>query len=379
MAKLFKYTSITDDETTVTLLSGSSTDQHEECYMQDLLMKAACEDRFSRFIFTTKNEVFVLYTVQVEETVSFSVGNAVSAFEKFIDSGDGSSVSLFYNVDTEFAGSPLQQKPVMSNCLSILSRMKGSFFTSMSLPITDAKLLESHLEVSSHTPLHKKFDAVVKSTKHIWNTRLSIRLLLWSAIVTMCILAIVLYRGSLKHPFHQYFENGTWVRYDLKGSHGPKYQLQFTHHNVSSWASSHAHNNNEWALRIDDQAIIPAHLMDEEELRYQRWFRERYHEKEQIRLNQDYISEEFLSDPDRIQVPSDKSFHMAHCVRAVRRYWTAKETGKHVCPRDIDYRHIKHCLDSLDEWAFPSGERGSVKQVVDSGTWRLIWETKVCF
>ncbi|EAT86296.2 hypothetical protein SNOG_06465 [Parastagonospora nodorum SN15] len=183
--------------------------------------------------------------------------------------------------------------------------------------------------------------------------------------------------GTFGKAFHQHFEHGIWVRYDLKGSQGPKYQLQFTHHNASSWAAKNPHQNGEWAFRIDDQAMIPAHLMDEEEQLYQRWFQKRYPEKNQIRMDQRYINDSFLGDPDQIKVPSDKQFHMAHCVRALRRYWQAKETGKHVCPRDIDYRHMKHCLDSMDEWAFPDGERGSIKPVVDSGTWKLIWETKI--
>ena len=379
MARFFKYTSIKDADITVTLLSNSPNEQHEDCYIQDLLVKAACEDRFSRFIFTTKNEIFVLYTAQVAEAVTFSVGNAVSAFEKFVDSSHESSISIFYNVNTEFSDTLPQPKTAMFNCLAILSRMEGPFFTSMSLPIAEAELLKTHLKSSNYTPIYGKFKAMLRSAKQMWNTRLSARLLVWSAIIALGLLALTVYRSGLKQHFHQYFENGIWVRYDLKGSEGPRYQLKFTHHNVSNWASTHAHNNNEWALRIDDQAMIPAHLMDEEELRYQRWFQERYYEKNQIRLKQDYISEAFLSDPDQIQVPSDMTFHMAHCVRALRRYWNAKETGKHICPRDIDYRHMKHCLDSLDEWAFPDGERGSVKEAVDPGTWRLIWETKVCF
>jgi hypothetical protein len=39
-----------------------------------------------------------------------------------------------------------------------------------------------------------------------------------------------------------------------------------------------------------------------------------------IRLNQTYLDEDFLSDPEAIQVPADTTFRMSHCVRAVRRY-----------------------------------------------------------
>jgi hypothetical protein len=176
----------------------------------------------------------------------------------------------------------------------------------------------------------------------------------------------------------------TYLRYDTIGSEGPRYQLQFSYANVTAWKKSHPYSHGEWFLRIDDQAMIPATLVDEEELRYQQWYQTRYPEMNAIRLNQTYLDENFLGDPEAIQVPADKTFHMSHCVRAVRRYWQAKETGRHVCPRDIDYRHIKHCLDALDMWAFPEGARGSVGEMHmqparTDDTTRLVWKTKVCF
>jgi hypothetical protein len=178
--------------------------------------------------------------------------------------------------------------------------------------------------------------------------------------------------------------NSAWQRYDVKGSVGPRYQLQFSYSNVTGWAKLHSHTNEKWFLRIDDQAMIPAALVDEEELHYQAWYQARYPEMNAIRLNQTYLDEEFLGDPEAIQVPADTTFHMSHCVRAVRRYWQAKETGRHVCARDIDYQHVKHCLDALDMWAFPEGPRGSVGEMTSNkmlpeDTTRLVWKTKVCF
>jgi hypothetical protein len=171
----------------------------------------------------------------------------------------------------------------------------------------------------------------------------------------------------------------TWIRYDTHGTIGPRYQLQFTHHNVSEWAARNPHQNGEYKLRIDDQAMVPAHLWDEEEEHYQEWYRNRYPEMNNVRTNQLYINETWLSDPFAIQVPSDMTFHMSHCVRALRRYWKARETGQHICPRDTDYRHVKHCLDALDEWAFPQGKRMENEGMEEVKNWVLIWETKVCF
>ena len=176
-----------------------------------------------------------------------------------------------------------------------------------------------------------------------------------------------------------------YQRYDVSGSSGPRFQLQFSYSNVSEWASKHPHTDGQWFLRIDDQAMIPAELVDEEELRYQTWYQKRYPEMDQIRLSELYLDEEFLSDPKSILVPADETFHMSHCVLALRRYWQARETGRHVCPRDIDYKHVKHCLDALDEWAFPEGARGDVAATAsdpadgNKNTLRLIWKTKVCF
>ncbi|KAK8135904.1 hypothetical protein PG984_003844 [Apiospora sp. TS-2023a] len=190
-----------------------------------------------------------------------------------------------------------------------------------------------------------------------------------------------------------------WQQYDTAGSEGPRFQLQFDHHNVSEWAKRYPNPNQQWFVRLDDQAMIPIDAVDDQELRYQRWFQERYPDADQIRIRGDYLAESFLGDPDAIQVPADKTFHMAHCVLALRRYWTARESRKHVCPRDIDYKHVKHCLDALDMWAFPEGPRRSLPStpasmnhgrdvdvvegekfwIDSSDETRLVWRTKVCF
>lgn len=185
--------------------------------------------------------------------------------------------------------------------------------------------------------------------------------------------------GVFQTPFHQYYENGVWVRYDTTMSEGPKYQLQFSRHNVSDWVNPYPEGA--YAVRIDDQAIIPAHLMDEDERKYQRWFRQRYPAMRDVVDNKDFLSKDFLSDPDRLKVDADWLFHPAHCILALRRYWKAKESGHHVCPRDIDYRHIHHCLDSLDEWFFIGGEmRKAPPDPVDyEAKWSLVWKTKVCW
>lgn len=370
---MFSYADIKDSDLSVTLLSHSTNGPDEECYLPDLLFRVAREDKISFLILAIEKETFILYTVQIRETSACSIEDAVYTFDKFVRSARGSHISTLYKIETD--SSQHGQKAETTSCLATLSRTRGTFFNSLSLPVADSELLKTRLKFEERQSTIKRIRAILTS-RASWKDHLWVRISFWSTLIFLFILLVAIFRDS---TFHQHFENGIWVRYNLKGSQGPKYQLEFRHQNVSKWAAKTPHENGEWALRIDDQAMIPAHLMDEEEIRYQRWFQERYPEKNQIRLNRDYLNETFLADPNRMHVPTDMAFHMAHCVRALRRYWQAKETGHHVCPRDIDFRHMKHCLDALDEWAFIDGERGSVKVPVDSGTWRLIWKTKVCF
>lgn len=154
----------------------------------------------------------------------------------------------------------------------------------------------------------KHLDACKHRSKARWMCVLA---LIWMAIVTG---AVFLY-ASLNSD-----DPRIWERYDTHGSLGPRYQLQFTHHNVSSWEGRYQSPQDSWFVRIDDQAMMPLDLLDENELRYQRWFQARYPETNDIRLRGDYLKEAFLNDYLAIQVPADKAFHTAHCVLTLRRY-----------------------------------------------------------
>jgi hypothetical protein len=162
-------------------------------------------------------------------------------------------------------------------------------------------------------------------------------------------------------------------RYITTGSVGPKHQLRIYWQNASEWAAANAQDTGKWKVRIDDQAIIPAELYDEDEENYQHWYRHRYPEMQQVIDNRDYIRPSWMGSLN-MMVPWDEQFHFAHCVLALRRYWKAKETGRHVCGRDIDYLHIDHCLSSLENRVFVDGTR----KIEDPPTY-MYWQTKVCF
>ncbi|KAL1983822.1 hypothetical protein VTN96DRAFT_9908 [Rasamsonia emersonii] len=178
-----------------------------------------------------------------------------------------------------------------------------------------------------------------------------------------------------------------WMHWNTSGSEGFRNQLQFTQpwQTFSDWIatttarSSNINANTEWFVRLDDQSMIPPELVDETEMRYQEWFRRRYPEMDRIRTSKDYLNRSFYENPFAVEIPIDQLFHPAHCILALRRYWQARETGRHVCPRDLDYKHVKHCLDSLDAFAFVEGPRGTTPEVPAVDQTTMPWLVNACF
>jgi hypothetical protein len=141
---------------------------------------------------------------------------------------------------------------------------------------------------------------------------------------------------------------------------------------LSEWSQEQFQDPTEWAIRFDDQALIPKSAMSKEETKYQDWFRKRYPEQLALVENQAILNETWLYS-DQSVVPADGQFHITHCLLAIRRYWLARETGNYVCGFELDYGHIHHCLNALDKVAFPEGPR----DVADPTPLR--WNTKVCY
>jgi hypothetical protein len=192
-------------------------------------------------------------------------------------------------------------------------------------------------------------------------------------VIPSIALAFFLLVSLLSIAVLRWNRDSTYIRYDTSGSSGPRHQLRVYWQNASEWARANPQDSGKWKVRIDDQAIIPADLYDEDEDRYQQWYRNRYPEAQQVVENLNYVRPAWLGSKD-IMVPWDSQFHFAHCVLALRRYWKAKESGRHVCGRDIDHAHINHCLGSLEKRIFIDGPR-----VEMDPPQFLYWQTRVCF
>lgn len=189
----------------------------------------------------------------------------------------------------------------------------------------------------------------------------------------LSLLALILVFAIPSAPSH----NSSWseegyIRYPTPGSDGPKRQLRILYHNATEWSQKNPHDNGEWKIRMDDQALIPAAAWDPEEDRYQAWFHDRYKVMSTAVRERSFIRPSWLGSLHMV-VPWDDEFHLAHCVVTLKRYWKAKETGKHVCPRDIAPNHIEHCLNWFEGYAFRPEP-----QLPKMGP-TMAWQTKVCF
>ncbi|GLA49381.1 hypothetical protein CBS63078_5756 [Aspergillus niger] len=209
-----------------------------------------------------------------------------------------------------------------------------------------------------------------------WLVLISLSILLFVICVVVSARLRLTFRGSSASSSPDTF----WLQWNTSHSLGLEHQLQFTR----PWSSfldyfGEERREQPWFVRLDDQSMVPFDLIDESEQKYQRWFQERYPEMEQIRQSGDYLNTSFWENPYGVQIATDALFHPAHCLLALRRYWRARETGRHVCPRDIDFHHVKHCLDSLDAVLFVDDVAKKSPLLPQDSDNRMPWLVNACF
>lgn len=119
--------------------------------------------------------------------------------------------------------------------------------------------------------------------------------------------------------------------------------------------------------------------MTAEESRYQHYLRTVDPQLAVVYESRGYLNATYLEavEAGKKMITIDQKFHLSHCALALRRYWIARETGVHICPRDVDPGHINHCLNVLDEWAFPRPGWNTGDTFLDQ-VGNLTWITQVC-
>lgn len=191
------------------------------------------------------------------------------------------------------------------------------------------------------------------------------------SISSLCLLFLTLLIGGQLYLSSSTSTSSKFIQYEAGTSHGPRYTSLLPPSNVSAWVANH-YSPTAYYWRIDEQALIPIELLDAQEARYQEYLAKRYPEKAEMRDSMAWADPAFLADPNNFMLPTDMAFHRGHCIRALRRYWQARETGKHVAPWDLDYLHIHHCVSMLEDLLYVEGPREVGEKVMS-----MSWRTKV--
>jgi hypothetical protein len=333
---------------------------------------------------TSSPKTYSLTVAPIQQTPALSLEDVLERCQAFIYDADSDARSLM----TVLARHDIRKEDVTGSqgaSLIILSRLESTS-TENALPVAKSRQTGEALPTmadikSPNAPKfwHKwnvqwqkshKYEslpgarAAVPPQKQHGRRFAKISLLALAVILALLLLAYTTLNGK---------GDGIYVRYDTSGSTGPRHQLRIYWQNASQWAAANPQDTGKWKVRLDDQAIIPAELYDEDEDRYQQWYRNRYPEVQQVVEDLNYVRPAWLGSLD-MMVPWDNQFHFAHCVLALRRYWKAKETGQHVCGRDIDHEHVNHCLEALEKRVLIDGPR----EEMDPPQY-LYWQTRVCF
>ena len=281
-----------------------------------------------------KRAFFVLAR-EASEVSPWTFEDGVAHARSFLERRNAQSTAFLYTLDQVIAD---KQNVGRTQMISIIG-LKSEEARSISMSFSDRDALEaSNCPAGNHPDQRSSF---VKQNLAFLLTALF--LILMGAIA-----------AAFSTLAHRQRDPGLWMHWDTKGTEGPN-QLQYTypHPNFTTWVAETHRDSDDWFVRIDDQSMIPPSLVDNDERRYQEWFRGRYPEWEAIRINKDYLNETFYKhyDHQHAQLRIDRDFHVTHCILVMKRYWRAKQTGRHVCPRDVYDKHIGHCFDVLEHLA----------------------------
>lgn len=328
-----------DEHPAVRIISSTSPDLRSGPSDVKEILCASCSGfgGYRTLIHMNDHGAFLIWTQEVFEPASWSLDQACTHVERQLRQQDaGATIVLCFNDSVEEKTARLK-----TFMISVLS-LKAETAKSVTIPYQDRQALEEELFESMGR----------RSTVHRGYIKRNLAFIIAALIlvimgITLAALPIVR-RSTTK-------VNNVWLSWDLpKDSKGPKNQLQFTwpHPNFTTWSAENGRSVDDFYLRLDDQTMIPTEYVDDYELQYQDWYAKHYPWFAEIGDSKAYLNESYWRDTRSYPLAIDHEFHVAHCVLTMKRYWKARESNHHVCPRDINHNHISHCFGVLESYAF---------------------------
>lgn len=342
------------------LSSTSPEDFGGPAYLDDLI-STGLGSHGNQFLLRAGNQkIYKMWVLAVDSACSWAIEDASAHLGLYLQRGRESSTTVLFSMhDVSDVG-----KEERGTYLATMMSIDSEACQPLVLSKEEQDLYHNFREAdpSSHRPA---------------------RMIFRKLAVFLCALVFILTPAAflLASSHHSTSTPDLWMHWDTNGSEGLRNQLQFTspHPDFQTWAKQNGKEDDSYFIRIDDQSMIPSHLIDDTERKYQKWFENRYPEMRAIRDTGAYLNASFHDHSSSYEIATDRFIHPAHCILVLRRYVTAKETGKHICPRDIEKKHIAHCLDSLDDFAFVDGERGTEPTYKESEVYTQPWLPNMCF
>lgn len=324
------------DQSTVRIISTTCSDLRSGPSDVKDILYASCGGPNGHRTIVQVNGIcaFIIWTQEVFEPASWTMEQAHLHVDRHLRQQRSEATIILYNSDS-VDEKTAKYKTYMVSVLSLGSEAAQS----VAISYQDRQALEEN--VLDNTSCHPKSQrAYIKRNL---------------AFIVTALLIVVLVAILAAAPRTITTKNDIWLSWDLpKDSKGPRNQLQFTwpHPNFTDWSSEHDRSVDDFYLRLDDQTMIPNEYIEDFELQYQAWYAKHYPWFAEIGASRAYLNESYWRDSRSYPLAIDHEFHVAHCVLTMKRYWTARETNHHVCPRDVAHNHISHCFGVLESYAF---------------------------
>jgi hypothetical protein len=212
--------------------------------------------------------------------------------------------------------SAMRDPSPLRTCLTFQDESNGNFLLILehrsAIPVASE---DQHLRGCDVTQYDIESKRNLRGIRNIRSIVFMLTLAVISALLVFPFMSISPPHKTSVPATKQWPEDG-YIHYPTPGSIGPKRQEQLTYVNALEWVKANPHDSGEWRVRMDDQALIPAELWDEDEDYYQSWYYDRYPHLRKIIQDRSFLRPSWLGSLDKV-VEWDREFHFNHCVRIV--------------------------------------------------------------
>lgn len=213
--------------------------------LSDLMLSGTGSCQQTRTLLRANNvETYMIWLFEVGKSRSWEVEDASAHLKSFLYGQSESATTFLYSQRNKIEG----RETTNSTYLATILNTKSDTFRSLSLSSAERHSLEYSCTEPVQNPKHAHRMLFCKLAALIS----SLLLFLFAATI------LLVHRHNASQP-------DLWMHWNTNGSDGPQYQLQFTspHPDFNSWAKEAKKEGTSYFVRLDDQSMVPEHLIDD--------------------------------------------------------------------------------------------------------------------